>query len=113
MSDSNELHNALRGVMASAMVMLTPGGFCLLETRLVGAKSSIRITIKKAVDDCAAGLFFWVVGFGFVFGTADSFLADDRTPWERHGGTIEVGRETRFIQLPLGGSSAESAESWG
>ncbi len=63
-----ELANLIWMLLAAAMVMLMQGGFCFLESGLVRAKNSINVAMKNIADFCVAGLLFWLVGFGLMFG---------------------------------------------
>jgi len=63
-----ELANLIWMLLAAAMVMLMQGGFCFLESGLVRAKNSINVAMKNIADFCVAGLLFWMVGFGLMFG---------------------------------------------
>jgi len=55
-------------LVCAAQVMLMQAGFCLLESGMARAKNSINVAIKNLVDFCIAGVMFWVVGFGLMFG---------------------------------------------
>src|SRR5947209_3226891 len=75
-------------LICAALVMLMQGGFCLLETGFARAKNSINVAIKNLIDFCIAGLMFWGIGFGLMFGTSESgligtshfFLGADASP---------------------------------
>ncbi len=47
-------------------------GFCMLEAGLVRQKNSINVAYKNLMDFVVAGLVFWVVGFGIMYGTGHS-----------------------------------------
>ncbi|HBN75016.1 MAG TPA: hypothetical protein DD473_04205 [Planctomycetaceae bacterium] len=68
MALSMELANLIWILIAAALVMLMQGGFCFLETGLVRAKNSINVAMKNLADFCIAGVLFWMVGFGMMFG---------------------------------------------
>lgn len=57
-------------LLCSAMVMLMQGGFCFLESGLARSKSSVNVAIKNLFDFCVAGLAFWLIGFGIMFGSS-------------------------------------------
>lgn len=58
-------------LICSALVMLMQGGFCFLESGLARSKSSINVAIKNLFDFCIAGLAFWLIGFGIMFGQSE------------------------------------------
>ena len=43
-------------------------GFCMLEAGLVRQKNSINVAFKNLMDFVVAGLVFWMVGFGLMYG---------------------------------------------
>ena len=59
-------------VIAAILVFLMQAGFALLETGLVRAKNTINISLKNMLDVTIAGLAFWFVGYGIMFG--ESYL---------------------------------------
>jgi len=47
-------------------------GFCMLEAGLVRQKNSINVAFKNLMDFIVAGLAYWAVGFGVMYGLGDS-----------------------------------------
>jgi len=47
-------------------------GFCMLEAGLVRQKNSINVAYKNLMDFIVAGLAYWVVGFGVMYGVGES-----------------------------------------
>jgi len=47
-------------------------GFCMLEAGLVRQKNSINVAFKNLMDFIVAGLAYWVVGFGVMYGLGDA-----------------------------------------
>lgn len=47
-------------------------GFCMLEAGLVRQKNSINVAFKNLMDFVTAGLVFWAVGFGVMYGAGHS-----------------------------------------
>lgn len=45
-------------------------GFCMLEAGLVRQKNSINVAFKNLMDFVVAGIVFWMVGFGLMYGTS-------------------------------------------
>jgi len=57
-------------LICTVLVLLMQAGFVCLETGLVRAKNSINVAIKNVLDFCVAGIGFWLVGFGLMFGAS-------------------------------------------
>lgn len=57
-------------LICTILVLLMQAGFACLETGLVRAKNSINVAIKNVLDFCVAGIGFWLVGFGLMFGVS-------------------------------------------
>ncbi|ABS63047.1 integral membrane sensor signal transduction histidine kinase [Parvibaculum lavamentivorans DS-1] len=55
-------------LICTILVILMQAGFTCLESGLVRAKNSINVAVKNVMDFCVAGLGFWLVGFGLMFG---------------------------------------------
>jgi len=69
--------------------MLMQAGFCCLESGLARAKNRVNVAIKNLFDFCTAGLAFWALGFGLMFGvswngligTSDFMPGREASPW--------------------------------
>ncbi len=59
-------------IFAAILVFLMQAGFALLETGLVRAKNTINISLKNVIDVTIAGIAFWFIGYGIMFG--DSYF---------------------------------------
>ncbi len=59
-------------LFATVLVFLMQAGFALLEAGATRAKNSINIIMKNVMDISLGSLFFWLVGFGLMFGTNSS-----------------------------------------
>ena len=59
-------------LLATVLVFLMQAGFSLLEAGATRAKNSINIIMKNIMDMSLGSLVFWLVGFGFMFGTNSS-----------------------------------------
>ena len=57
-------------LICTVLVLLMQAGFACLESGLVRAKNSINVAVKNVMDFCVAGLGFWLVGFGLMFGVS-------------------------------------------
>lgn len=59
-------------LLSAFLVMTMQIGFCMLEAGLVRQKNSINVAFKNLMDFVVAGLVFWLVGFGIMYGTGHS-----------------------------------------
>ena len=59
-------------LICTVLVLLMQAGFSCLESGLVRAKNSINVAVKNVIDFCIAGLGFWLLGFGLMFGASQS-----------------------------------------
>ncbi len=57
-------------LVCTILVLLMQAGFACLESGFVRAKNSINVAIKNVLDFCVAGMGFWLVGFGLMFGAS-------------------------------------------
>jgi Amt family ammonium transporter len=70
-------------LLAAILVMFMQPGFALLETGFTRAKNACNILMKNLMDFAFGSIFYWVIGFGIMFGagnllfgTSGFFLAD-------------------------------------
>ncbi len=62
-----------RWILISAALALTMQiGFCMLEAGLVRQKNNINVAFKNLMDFIVAGLAYWAVGFGIMYGVGES-----------------------------------------
>lgn len=73
---------------AAALVFFMQAGFALLESGMSRTKNCINVVMKNYTDVCVGSLFFWLVGFGLMFG-------ENKTGW-----------------FGLSGFALHAAESW-
>ena len=57
-------------ILSAALVMSMQIGFCMLESGLVRSKNSINVASKNIIDFCIAVCLFWMIGYGFMFGSS-------------------------------------------
>jgi len=89
MNETAPLRDLVWMLTCAALVMLMQAGFCCLESGLARAKNRVNVAIKNLFDFCTAGLAFWLLGFGLMFGaswnglvgTTDFMLGRESTPW--------------------------------
>jgi len=59
-------------LICAALVLTMQIGFCMLEAGLVRQKNSINVAFKNLSDFIVAGLAYWAVGFGLMYGIGES-----------------------------------------
>ena len=74
-------------VTASALVFFMQAGFALLESGMSRSKNALNVVMKNYMDVCLGTLVFWLLGYGFMFGSnpsgfigTDLFLLNDSDP---------------------------------
>lgn len=74
---------------ASALVFFMQAGFALIESGMSRAKNCINVAMKNYMDVCIGSLFFWLVGFGLMFGNnptgwfgTSGFALSDGSTWD-------------------------------
>ena len=55
-------------VLSAFLVFMMQLGFALLETGTVRAKNTINVAMKNLVDTIFGIIYFWLIGFGLMFG---------------------------------------------
>lgn len=58
-------------LLSAFLVMTMQIGFCMLEAGLVRQKNSINVAFKNLMDFIVAGLVYWAVGFGIMYGLGE------------------------------------------
>jgi len=56
-------------LIAGAMVFFMQAGFSMLEAGCVSQKNTVNILFKNLMDACIATVSFWLLGWGFAYGT--------------------------------------------
>jgi ammonium transporter, Amt family len=65
--------NTLWVLIAAALVFFMQAGFALVETGFTRSKNASNILMKNLMDFSIGTIAFWFVGFGIMFGAANSF----------------------------------------
>ena len=76
-------------LIASALVFFMQAGFALVEAGFTRSKNTTNILIKNLMDFCIGTIFFWLIGYGFMFGTGNGFIG--ALEWfgkVNHGGAL-------------------------
>jgi Amt family ammonium transporter len=60
-------------LFAAILVMWMQAGFALVEAGLTRAKNSANICMKNLLDYCFGTIFFWLIGWGLMFGNGNWF----------------------------------------
>ncbi|GAA5317647.1 MAG: hypothetical protein AseanaTS_28520 [Candidatus Pelagadaptatus aseana] len=63
-----DLINILWLTLCGAFVLLMQAGFLCLESGVTRSKNAINVAMKNAADFVVAIFFFWLVGYGLMFG---------------------------------------------
>ena len=61
-------------ILAGGLVFFMNAGFALLETGLCRAKNAVNILAKNFTVAAIAGLVFFAIGFGLMFGDGNAFV---------------------------------------
>ncbi|PJE03424.1 MAG: guanylate cyclase [Leptospira sp.] len=69
MNNSDSL-SSLMIILSTALVLFMQAGFLCVESGLTRSKNSINVAIKNITDFGIATIFYWLVGFGIMFGTS-------------------------------------------
>ena len=66
-------------LLCAFLVTTMQVGFCMLEAGLVRQKNSINVAFKNLMDFVTAGLVYWAVGYGIMYGAghASGFFGTD------------------------------------
>lgn len=61
-------------LLAAVLVMFMQPGFAMLEAGFTRAKNAVNILMKNLMDFCFASIFYWIIGFGIMFGAGNLFF---------------------------------------
>ena len=75
-------------LISSFLVFLMQLGFALIETGTVRTKNTINVAMKNLIDTVFGIIFFWIIGFGIMFG-ADNFGLFGTTSYLINGKDLE------------------------
>ncbi len=56
-------------LLSAFLVFLMQLGFALIETGTVRSKNTINVAMKNLIDTVFGIIFFWLIGFGLMFGS--------------------------------------------
>jgi len=56
-------------ILTGSLVFFMQAGFAMVETGLTRAKNATNIIMKNLMDFCFGSIAFWMVGWGFMYGT--------------------------------------------
>jgi Amt family ammonium transporter len=76
-------------LLAAALVFFMQAGFALVEAGFTRTKNTTNILIKNLMDFCIGTIFFWLVGYGIMFGAGNSLFGSFE--WfskVSHGGSL-------------------------
>jgi Amt family ammonium transporter len=61
-------------LVTAFLVFWMQAGFAMVETGLTRSKNAVHICMKNLLDFSFGTIFFWLIGFGIMFGTGSGFL---------------------------------------
>ena len=64
-------------LLAGVLVMWMQAGFALVETGLTRAKNATNICMKNLLDFCFGTFFFWLIGWGLMFGNGNPYCGTE------------------------------------
>jgi len=59
-------------IVCAFLVFLMQLGFSFIETGTVRAKNTINVAMKNLIDSVFGVIFFWLIGFGLMFGLSQN-----------------------------------------
>jgi Amt family ammonium transporter len=62
--------NNIMIILSTSLVLLMQAGFLCVESGLTRSKNSINVAIKNITDFGVATIFYWMIGFGIMFGAS-------------------------------------------
>lgn len=74
MDDPTVAINTVWLLFAACLVFLMQAGFLCLEAGLTRRKNNINVAIKNLADFGVTTIFFWLVGYGFMFGLSGNSI---------------------------------------
>lgn len=78
MNEINNL-NLLWIIISAFLVFMMQFGFSLIETGMVRFKNTINVAMKNIIDTMFGIIFFWLVGYGLMFGyDFNGFIGTDK-----------------------------------
>jgi Amt family ammonium transporter len=99
-------------VIAAALVLFMQAGFALVESGLTRTKNAGNIMMKNMMDMAVAGIAFFVVGYGFAYGSSSGSLIGTDLFFLKGGDDYAGGLslETNYIfQVAFAGAAATIA----
>ena len=66
--------NTIWVLLGAALVFFMQAGFAMVETGFTRSKNAGNIIMKNLMDFCIGTPFFWMVGFGIMFGSGNGII---------------------------------------
>ena len=66
--------NTLWVLLAAFLVFFMQAGFGMVEAGFIRAKNTSNILMKNFLDFALGSLFFYIIGYGLMFGEGNGFL---------------------------------------
>lgn len=65
-------------LVSAGFIFFMTAGFALIESGAVRRKNRSAVLIKNLFNVCISIIAFWLVGYGFAFGTPEYFIGNDQ-----------------------------------
>ncbi len=100
--------NVIWSIVAASMVFFMQAGFTAYEAGCVQVKNVISVSVKNLTDFLVSSMIFYLVGFGFMFGSSFSgWIGTEHFFLQGIDGSAPNTRYTFFFfQLAFAGTSA-------
>jgi Amt family ammonium transporter len=66
--------NTIWTLVAAALVFGMQAGFVMLEAGFARKRETVNILIECILDTAICGIFFWAIGYAFMFSTGNGFI---------------------------------------
>ena len=63
-------------LLATFMVMFMQPGFAMVEAGFTRSKNTANILMKNLMDFATGSIFYWLVGYSFMYGAGNAFFGD-------------------------------------
>ena len=66
--------NTIWTLVAAALVFGMQAGFVMLEAGFARKRETVNILVECALDTAICGVFFWAIGYAFMFSHGNGFI---------------------------------------
>jgi Amt family ammonium transporter len=106
MPENNTIDSILI-ILSTSLVLFMQAGFLCVESGLTRSKNSINVAIKNITDFGIATIFYWLIGFGIMFGaTFQGWIGTDQFAPTWDGESADFMSGFFIFQLVFCGTAA-------